>query len=270
MYDGGHISRFFDDYGEREWERLESDAAQRASFHQHRRLLERYVRDGDRVLEAGAGPGRFTIELAKIGARVVALDISRVQLALHAEKTSSVAVEGRIVADICDLGAFADDSFDAAVAFGGPLSYVLDRRDDALEELLRVVKPGGPVLLSVMSLLTAFRIHLAHVLSIAREHGLGPLRDVQRTGDDATPATAASGHRSHLYRSAELKAMLEAHGCEILAATAANYVTVQNEERLQAVEPELWQYVLELEADLTGEPGALDAGTHILVAVRRT
>ncbi len=55
-YDFEHISRFFDDYGEREWERLEANPEGRASFHLHRRYLERYVKAGDGVLEVGARP----------------------------------------------------------------------------------------------------------------------------------------------------------------------------------------------------------------------
>ncbi len=67
-YDPEHISRFFDEYGESEWERLEVDAPARVSFHLHRRYLRRYIRRGDYILEAGAGAGRFTMELARLGA----------------------------------------------------------------------------------------------------------------------------------------------------------------------------------------------------------
>ena len=86
---------------------------------------------------------------------MVAGDISPAQLALHAEKTASVedSIESRELLDITDLGRFPDGSFDAALCFGGPLSYVLGEADRALSELLRVTKQGGTVLLSVMSLL---------------------------------------------------------------------------------------------------------------------
>ncbi|MEW6471550.1 MAG: class I SAM-dependent methyltransferase [Actinomycetota bacterium] len=80
------LREFFDEYGEREWQRLDTDARSRASLEIHRRFLGRFVRPGMRVLEIGAGPGRFTVELAKLGCRVVVTDISPVQLALNKEQ----------------------------------------------------------------------------------------------------------------------------------------------------------------------------------------
>src|SRR5262245_7516970 len=112
-YDPAHIARFFDVYGEREWERFDATAMDRVALEVHLRLLREYVQPGDRVLDAGAGPGRFTLELARLGASIVACDISPGQLALHAEKTAAVeeAVAARELLDILDLGRFEDASF---------------------------------------------------------------------------------------------------------------------------------------------------------------
>ena len=41
------------------------------------------------------------------------------------------AVESWHQIDMCDMSAFADATFDIVVAYGGPFSYVLDRRDVA-------------------------------------------------------------------------------------------------------------------------------------------
>jgi ubiquinone/menaquinone biosynthesis C-methylase UbiE len=122
-YDPGHISRFFDEYKEREWDRLEAEAPAIVSFHLHRRYLRRYVKRGHRVLEAGAGAGRFTIEFARLGADVTVGDVSPGQLALNREKVVEVECEGRVVAwellDITDLSRFPDGNFDGIVCYGG-------------------------------------------------------------------------------------------------------------------------------------------------------
>ena len=90
MYDPSYISRFYDEYGEREWRRFGTEAqpANRVNFHVHRWYLQQYIRPGDTVLEAGAGAGRFTIELVRLGARVWVGDISPAQLALNEQKVA--------------------------------------------------------------------------------------------------------------------------------------------------------------------------------------
>ena len=66
---------------------------------------------------------------------------------------ASASVVGRDVLDICDLSRFEDGTFDTVVCYGGPLNYVRELADEALGELVRVTKPGGYVLMSVMSTL---------------------------------------------------------------------------------------------------------------------
>ena len=68
-YDPGWLAEFYDDYGDKEWHRWEKSPAQEVKFHIHRHLIREYVKEGDRVLEVGAGPGRFTRVLAEAGMR---------------------------------------------------------------------------------------------------------------------------------------------------------------------------------------------------------
>ena len=274
-YDPRRIARYFDELGEREWERLEADAPARVSFQLHRRYLERYLGAGDRVLEAGAGAGRFTIELARLGAKVTVGDVSEEQLRLNREKVEEAGMNGSVAGwellDVLDLSRFPDEAFDAAVCYGGPLSYVFDGADRAMEELLRVTRRGGHVLLSVMSLAGATRRFLGAIYDIYEEAGPEAVEEVVKTGDQRG-VTAPSGHHCRMYRWADLEALLERHRCEIVAASAANFLSVQNEELLGEVQTDerFWGALLEWEVAFCEQPGALDGGTHIIAVVRRT
>jgi SAM-dependent methyltransferase len=263
-YDPAYIAGFYDDYGEREWDRFERTPMDRVNLEVHRRLLHEFVRPGERALEAGAGPGRFTLELAALGARVVVGDISPRQLELHRERTTAIeeAIEDRLVLDIVDLSRFDDGSFDAVVCYGGPLSYVLGEADRALGELLRVTRPGGRLLLTVMSLLGAARAYFDSFPELIAEFGWErAVADVFLTGD--LPADINRGHVCRLYRWSELRALLDRHPCELLAASASNFLSVEWEE-----EPD--PRFLDYELAACREPGALDAGTHIVAVVERT
>jgi len=149
------VRRYYDALGEDEWERLTHNVRGRVSFEVHRGFLRRFVHPGSRVLEVGAGPGRFTLELAATGASIVVTDISEVQLALNEThlrgSEAERSVERRELLDVCDTGRYRDGEFDAVVAIGGPLSYAFERTDEAMAGLLRLVAPDGVVVASVMS-----------------------------------------------------------------------------------------------------------------------
>src|SRR5438445_10250048 len=74
-YSPAAIAAYFDALGTREWERFDRTLGDRVSLAMHTALLERYVRPGHRILDVGAGPGRFTELLHHRGARVVVADL---------------------------------------------------------------------------------------------------------------------------------------------------------------------------------------------------
>lgn len=271
------MEAYFDEFGEREWERLQRRPMDRVSLEIHRRLLARLVKRGDQVLEVGAGPGRFTIQLAELGARVTVVDVSTRQLELNRERVREAghgaAVVAREPADVVDLSRFDDSAFDVVTAFGGPLSYVFDRAPEALSQMLRKVRPGGLVAFSVMSRWGALRMALEGILDFERR-GQGELnRRVIETGDllgeEARVRGMSLPHECHLFTWPEVQALLEGRPCEVVESTACNYLSVNLGELLEGLDDALWQRVLEWEEMVCRTPGLLDAGTHILVAVRR-
>ena len=266
FWDPGRASSFYDEYGEREWTRFEDGRTPAPSLDVHVEHLRRFVHAGDRVLDVGAGPGRFTIELARLGADVAVADLSPGQLELNRERVEAAGLEERIlerqVADVLDLSRWPDGSFDAAVCFGGPLSYVVDRAEDGVAELVRVTKPGGHVLLSVMSLVGTILHYLPILLDLARRDGVPKNEEIVRTG--LLPDETDYGHLAmKLFRWSELEALLSRHG-EIVAASAAGLLPAERPE-----EPELRRFLSMIELEVADEPGALSCGEHILAVLKR-
>jgi SAM-dependent methyltransferase len=269
-YDAAQAREFFDGYGavDNDWD---NDPLNKVSFHIHCRYLRRYLKPGDKVFDAGAGAGRYTIEMARIGAKVTVGDISPRQLELNRVQVEQAGcesnIEARVVADIVDLSQFATASFDAVVCYGGALSYTNDRAPDALEELLRVAKPGRYVLLGVGSALGTMRSSLREVLRLADRHGaeaLLPVFDIGRAH-----AGASDGGDCRLYRWVELEALLKKHSCTIVTASADYFLSSQGVIDDLVARPELWNTLLGWEVFLCREAGVLDAGRSIIAVVRR-
>jgi ubiquinone/menaquinone biosynthesis C-methylase UbiE len=264
-WDPSRAAAFYDEYGEREWTRFEDGRTSSTSLDVHVSYLRRFVHAGDRVLDVGTGPGRFTIELARIGPEIVVADLSAGQLELNRKKVRAAGCEQRVservVADITDLSRFSDGELDAAVRYGGPLSYVLDRAEEGIAELARVTRTGGHVLVSVMSLVGTIYHYLDVVLQLAVRDGVERTDDIVRTG--FLPEEPDYGHLPmRLYRWRELKQLLERHG-EVVAASAAGLLKTVEPDR-----PELRDLLTRLELELAAEPGAIDGGEHILAVLQ--
>ena len=272
-YDRERTAKAYDVYGEHEWDRHEEAPMHRVSFHIHRHYLTEFVHDGDRVLEAGAASGRFTVELARLGARIVVTDISPGQLELNVANVGEArlesAVEARELADIVDLSRYPDGSFDAVVCYGGPLSHVMDRADEALDELLRVTKSGGHVLLGVMSRNGALHAFLPSADAEIEQFGIEEMQAIFETGDLPT-SHSTLGAPMHLFGWGEFRSLLERHACDVVVASAANFLSVGNDEICERwlQDPEMWQRFLQWETASCAQPGAIDAGTHIVAIVR--
>jgi SAM-dependent methyltransferase len=276
-YSPDRVRVFFDQYGTAEWDRFERNVAGRVSLELHKRFQGRWVHSGDRVLEVGAGPGRFTIELARLGARILVSDISPRQLDLNRDRVGAAglenAVEGRRLLDVTDLSGLERASFDAVTALGGPLSYVFEQAGQALDEVLAVVRPGGVVLFSVMSRWGSLHQFLDGVLE---EVGKGLDEEYQalvETGDQfgdtgRSPATELV-HETHLFTWDEVERLIATRPCRLLEASAANFLSVRADVALSQLDPNVWEQFLSWEEAACRARGALDAGTHFMVALER-
>lgn len=114
--------------------------------------IHRWVPKGAKVLEVGAGTGRYSIDLANEGYEVTALELVEHNLALLRENAAGLRNIVSCQGDATDLGAFADGSFDAVLVLG-PMYHLYEKAEQhrALDEAIRVTKPGGIVMAAFIS-----------------------------------------------------------------------------------------------------------------------
>ena len=76
-YDPDWVKSYYDQYGKKEWDRWDASPVEQVKFEVHLHYLRTYLQSTGRILEIGAGPGRFTQHLAAISNRIVVADITR-------------------------------------------------------------------------------------------------------------------------------------------------------------------------------------------------
>ncbi len=265
-YHATQVAAYFDELAEAEWTRLEKNPEAEVNFAVHAHYLRRYLQPGWRVLEVGAGAGRFTIEIARLGCSVVVTDVSSTQLELNLAKVDeaglSGAVESRLLLDVVNMETLEDDAFDAVVCYGGPLSYVMNRRDEGLRECVRVTKRGGPLLISVMSLWGSVHKGLSFVLSVPKASNDA----IIASGDITSEAIPGHSHWCHAFRGTEFRAFLLEAGLSIDALSAATCLSTGWSDRLVGIREneDRWNELLEMEIAACAEPGCVEAGPHII------
>ena len=271
LYDPNFVARYFDELGEHEWTRLVSTPADEIKLYIHSHYVEQYIKESDLVLDIGAGPGRFTQLLVTLGATAIVADISHQQIELNKRYAKELnfahGVKDWLQLDICDMSTFVDQMFDAVVCYGNPIGYVFEKKDQALAEVLRVLKPRGKAFLSVASLWGSLHELLPAVLTVDPYKNA----DIIRTGDLYFDASEGLHHQCHLFRGSEFREFLESHRTSILDLSASNCVSTVWGDKLTEIRADSarWNELLRMELEACRQPGCLDMGTHMLAVIEK-
>ena len=112
------------------------------------KYIHKYLEEfnNPKILDIGAGTGRYSVALAEEGYDVTAVELVKYNLGILKKKNSSVkAYQGNAT----KLSRFEDESFDLTLLFG-PMYHLYSHEDKlkALNEAKRVTKKGGIILVA--------------------------------------------------------------------------------------------------------------------------
>ena len=275
---------FYDDYGEREWNRLDRDFFHRLEWEGTVEQLDRELpavedpADPPRILDVGGGAGRYSIWLAERGYDVILVDPSETQRDIAREKCAEHDVDEHVSiddGDVRNLG-FETDVFDATCCLGGPLSHVMDaaERRRAAAELRRVTTPGSPVFVSVMGLLGAILITVQFAGRV--EEALDDLvimPDLASEGDYTDELVSRFGLEQtlfdcHFFRRDELVSLLEEADLAVDRVVALEGVAGTRRHHLDTLDEDDREAICELNDLFRTDPTVVDVSPHMLAVCR--
>ena len=113
------------------------------------RYIHRYLTPGMRVLEIGAGTGRYSVTLAAEGYDVTAVELIPHNLAiLNAKRTPEMRLTA-LQGNALDLSMLPPEPFDLVLLLG-PMYHLYQEaeKQQALVEALRLTRPGGVLMVA--------------------------------------------------------------------------------------------------------------------------
>lgn len=110
------------------------------------RYIERYLFPNTKIIEIGAGTGRYSHALAKKGYAVDAVELVPHNIEIFRSKITPDETISVMQGDARDLSSFLDNSYDITLLLG-PLYHMFTTEDkrQTIREALRVTKPNGVV-----------------------------------------------------------------------------------------------------------------------------
>ena len=104
------------------------------------------------VLDVACGTGDFTIEIAKkcaAGSRITGIDLSEEMMKAGRKKIQTAGVDAMLEQGDCEALKYSDESFDRISVGFGVRNF--EHLEIGLKEMLRVLRPGGKLVILELS-----------------------------------------------------------------------------------------------------------------------
>lgn len=167
-----------------EWGRLDREPLEfKVNWH----YIRRFLPESGHILDNGAGPGKYAMELAKCGYDVTLTDFTLRLVEMARDKAVELCLTERFkdfyTENATDLNRFADEQFDASLMLG-PLYHLqqLDDRSRAVDELYRVTKSGGVVFVAFMTRIRHLMTSIAYPQSWKPNDNIDDIQTFLETG----------------------------------------------------------------------------------------
>lgn len=207
-----------------------------------------------RVLDVSGQRARFSRQMVAAGHQVVRV--------VPAVSTDEAAGPGRllqVVGDPRSLDWFVGGAFDAVLAEARALSFCL-ATESTLEEVYRLLRPGGQLLLCVDSLLLG-------LARLAEQHRWAELSDVPRA--DVVLVPAEDGTITRCFWPEELQDLLKQAGFELDWIRPRTVLSAEAVRRAVAEDVSCFPTLVRTEVELAAERQGESIGIHLVASARR-
>lgn len=260
------VRNFYDQNSQLEWDRLDRHPYE---FAITTRMMDRYIKAGDSILDIGGGPGRYSLHYLQKGNPVTLTDLSQgnidfaLRLALERELTLRA-----LACDALQIKQHIEEKFDHAFLMG-PLYHLLDEdeRVQAVKAALAMLKPNGILYASFLLMFSGIIYFLREAPQMIIQPGeqvwLNAVRKQISWGGDAFT-------RAFFIDQDEILPFMRQFDIEILHLFGQEGITSTHNYALQNQPEAIQNAWIDLSVDLCEIPKYLSHSEHIMVIAKKS
>ncbi|MGZ9584396.1 class I SAM-dependent methyltransferase [Paenibacillus marinisediminis] len=257
-----------------EWGRLDREPLEFMVNWHH---IKKHLPTVGKVLDNGAGPGKYSMELAKLGYQVTLTDLTP-RLVDHAlDKANEIGLinqfDGFYALDARDLQELPSEQFDASLMLG-PMYHLQTEVDQiaAVRELYRVTKMNGVVYVAFISRIRKLQNALMFPKMWKPLDRMDAITSFMDNGcfnhEDEGRFTGA-----YYYHIDDIKPFMESCGFETLdligSSSIAGRMSEDNWNYWREQGEEAFQQLMELIYESSSDPHLLGVSSHLLYIGRK-
>lgn len=267
-----NVIEYYDSFGEKEWSRLDREPLE---FLVNMHYIKKHLPLSGEILDNGAGPGKYSMELAKQGYKITLTDLTPKFVDIAIKKSEELGLSDNFndfhVMNAESLEELEDETYNASLMLG-PLYHIQTEqgRLNAVKELFRVTKSNGIVFV-------AFRSRINHVLdSLLRPENWKPhnnmvkIQEFIKTGmfnhQDRGRFTGA-----YFYNIEDIKPYMEKNGfetLELIGSTNIGFALTKDNWEYWSDKGE-YQRLVNFLIETAREPSVLGMSSHLLYIGRK-
>ena len=233
-------------------------------YHTTMRFIQKYIKPGDRVLEIGAGTGRYSHALARMGYPVDAVELVRHNIDIFNQNTQPGEKITIKQGNAKDLSFNPDNSYDITLLLG-PMYHLFttEEQKQALREAIRVTKRGGVIY-------AAYCGNDATIVQYCFQRGMFREPRYQELIDPVTfKARSTFAELFVLYRKEDIDALMADFPVERLHYVGTDMAANYMRDTVDAMDDDMYRRFLNYQDAICERPDMVGVSHHMLDVFRK-
>lgn len=228
------------------------------------RYIEKYLKRGMRILEIGAGTGRYSHTLARMGYRVDAVELIPHNIKIFNTLTQPGEDITIRQGNAMDLSFFEDETYDMTLLLGPMYNLYTEKEQmKALSEALRVTKKGGIVMAAYCGN-DATMVQFCFGRGMLREQRYQELVDY-----DTFKASSDPAELFQLYRIEDIDGLMGHFHTERLHFVGTDMATNYMRETIDSMDDDFFELYLKYHFTICERADMVGVSHHFLDVFRK-